>query len=106
MEPLVFPPPLGDPIWEIPIQFTLTKIANRAGQYGLTVDGARHQDGIAIDRPARDMLQNLFLLELEHIQRYWPVDAEIAQVTARYEGLAGEKLSKALHYSIKAGGVL
>jgi hypothetical protein len=91
---------------EIPIQFNPNKIANPAGLFGLTVDEARRQDGIAIDRPVRDMLQNLFPLELEHIQRHGPLDEEIAQATARYKGLAGEKLSTALLYPIKAGGVL
>ena len=81
-------------------------IANPAGLFALTVDEVRRQDGIAIDRPVRDMLQNLFPLELEHIQRHGPLDEEIAQATARYKGLAGEKLSTALQYPIKAGGVL
>jgi hypothetical protein len=102
-KPWVYPQELGDPRGETPIQFTLT--ISRT-QRGLTVGEARRQDGMAIYRPVCDMLQNLFPMELEHIQRHGPLDEEIAQVAAKYEGLAGERLSTALQHLIKAGGVL
>jgi len=67
-------------------------IANPAGLFALTVDEVRRQDGIAIDRPVCDMLQNLFPLELEYIQRPGPVDEEIAQVAARCMACMGKAL--------------